>query len=196
MKLFKLFSLTGKLETRVPHPCGIDRSLFLTFDFVHILKSIRNNWLNQQSDGKLFSYPDLDCISIDQSINSLKICHASFRDVRMLYNSERDSLAKLAPRLTLKSCYPSSLERQNVKLVLKVVHESTIAALAIQNEQRSPAFKSHTSEFVQILLILWKIFNINMPYKHVRLNDSLSRPLISNDDRYIFLMRIVYWLDA
>ena len=35
-----------------------------------------------------------------------------------------------------------------------------------------------------------------MPYKHVRLNDSLSRPLISNDDRFIFLMRIVYWLDA
>ena len=52
----------------------------------------------------------------------------------MLYNSEKDSLAKLAPRLTLKSCYPTILERQNVKLVLKVVHESTIAALVIQNE--------------------------------------------------------------
>ena len=33
-----------------------------------------------------------------------------------------------------------------------------------------------------------------MPYKHVRLNDPLSRPLISNDDRFIFLTRIVYWL--
>ena len=91
----------------------------------------------------------------------------------MLYNSERDSLAKLVPRLTLKSCYPSILERQNVKLVLKVVHESTIAALAIHNEQRSPAIKSHTSEFVSILLTLWKIFNVYMPYKHVRLNDPL-----------------------
>ena len=48
--------------------------------------------------------------------------------------------------------------------------------------------------FDQILLSLWKIFNINMPYKHVRLNDPLSRPLISNDDRFIFLTRIVYWL--
>ena len=195
VKLFKLFSRTGKLETRVPHPCDIDRNLFLTFDFMHILKTIRNNWLNQQSDGKLISYPDLDCISIDRSINPLKMCQG-FREFRILYNSERDCLAKLAPRLTLKSCCPSILERQNVKLVLKVVHESTIAALAIQNEQRSPAFKSQTSEFVQILLSLWKIFNINMPYKHVRLNDSLSRPLISNDDRFIFLTRIVYWLDA
>ena len=138
VKLFKSFSHTCKLETRVPHPCN---NLILTFDFVHILKTIRNNWLNQQFGGKLFSYPDLDCIFIDQSTNTLKICHASFRDIRILSNSEKDSLAKLAPSLTLKSCYPSILERQNVKLVFKVVHESTIAAPAIQNDQRSPALK-------------------------------------------------------
>ena len=98
------FPPTEKLDAKVPHPCDINRNLFLTFDFVHILKSVRNNWLNQQSDGKLFSYPDLNCISIDQCTYPLKICHASFRDTRMLYNSERDSLAKLAPRLTAKSC--------------------------------------------------------------------------------------------
>ena len=50
VKLFKLFS---KLETRVPHPCGLHRSLFLTFDFVHILKTIRNNWLNLQCDSPI-----------------------------------------------------------------------------------------------------------------------------------------------
>ena len=196
MKLFKLFSPTGKLEGKVPHPCDIQGSLFLTFDFVHILKTIRNNWLNQRSEGKLFSYPDLNCISIDHCTYPLNICHASFRDIRMLYNSEKDSLAKLAPRLTAKACYPSSLERQNVKLALKVVHESTIAALAIQNEQRSPAFKSNTSEFVAIMLSLWKIFNVNMPFKHVRLNDPMSKPLTFNDERFTFLTRIVYWLDA
>ena len=31
VKLFKLFSPVGKLETRVPHPCDINRPLFLTF---------------------------------------------------------------------------------------------------------------------------------------------------------------------
>ena len=106
VKLFKLFSPNKKLETRVPHPCDINRGLFLTFDFVHILKTIRNNWLNQSSDNKLFSFPDFNCISIDKCDYPLKTCHASFRDIRMLYNSERDSLAKLAPRLTMKSCYP------------------------------------------------------------------------------------------
>ena len=167
----------------------------MTFDFLHILKTIRNNWLNKKSDSKLFSYPDLNCISISQCTNPLKIQFASFRDIRMLYNSEKDSLAKLAPCLTLKSCYPSILERQNVKLVLKVVHESTIAALAIQNEQRSPAFKCHTSEFVQILLSL-KIFNVNVPGKHIRLNDPLSSPMTFNDERFVFLTRIVYRLEA
>ena len=114
----------------------------------------------------------------------------------MLYNSERDSLAKLAPRLTSKACYPSNLERQNVKLVLKVVHESTIAALAIQDEQRSPAFKCNTSDFVGILLSLWNIFNINMPYKHISLNYPLSSPIRFNDERFLLLTRIVYWLEA
>ena len=85
---------------------------------------------------------------------SLSLCYASFRDIRILCNSERDSLAKLAPRLTLKSCFPSSLEHQNVKLVLKIVHESTIAALIIQNDLRCTAYKTHTSVFVELLLSL------------------------------------------
>ena len=72
VKLFKVFSPTGKLETRVPHPCDTHRGLFLIFDFVHILKTVRNNWLNQQTDWKLFSYPDFDCFSIDRSTNPLK----------------------------------------------------------------------------------------------------------------------------
>ena len=69
------------------------RIIFL--NVVTILKTIRNNWLIQQTDNKLFSYPDLNCISIDRCAYPLKICHASFRDIRMLHNSERFSLAKL-----------------------------------------------------------------------------------------------------
>ena len=196
VKLFKLFSPNIKLEYRVPHRCDIHRVLFLTFDFVHILKTIRNNWLNLKSDTKKFIYPNLVDIQIDYCSYPLRLCCASFDDIRTLYNSEKESLAKLAPRLTLKSCYPSSLERQNVKLVLKVIHESIVAALAIQNNQLRSAFNSNTSEFVDILLSLWKIFNVNVPYKHVRLNDPLSRPFIFNDERFSFLTRIVYWLEA
>ena len=109
----------------------------------------------------------------------------------MLYRSERGSVAKLAPRLSAKACYPSSIERHNVKPVLKIIHESTLAALVIQNDSRSPEFKTHTSNFVEIILNLWKIFNVNTPYKDIRLNDSLCRPLTHNDERFSFLFRIV-----
>ena len=68
--------------------------------------------------------------------------------------------------------------------------------LLLQNEQRSPAFKCHTSVFVQILLSLWKIFDVNVPSKHNRWNDPLSSPMAFNDERFVFLTRIVYWYEA
>ena len=76
---------------------------------------------NQRCDNKLFSHPDLKCISIGSYAYRLKICHASFRNFRMLYDSDGDSLAPHAPRLTFKACHPSIHELQDVKLVLKVV---------------------------------------------------------------------------
>ena len=45
--LFKLFSPDNKtLQHCVPHPPDVTRSLVLMLDFIHILKSVRNNWIN------------------------------------------------------------------------------------------------------------------------------------------------------
>ncbi|KAI6648727.1 Transposable element P transposase [Oopsacas minuta] len=66
VNLFKLFPLTGKLETRVPHPFDPTRFLFLTFDFVHIIKSIRNNWLNQKNFDKTMYFSKLEDFEIDK----------------------------------------------------------------------------------------------------------------------------------
>ena len=45
---------------------------------------------------------------------------------------------------TAKSCWHSIMERQNVKLALKIFHESTIAGLQIQNDSRDNVFKTQT----------------------------------------------------
>ena len=46
VNIFKLFSRDKKtLTPAVPHPVDITRNLFLLFNAVHILKTIRNNWL-------------------------------------------------------------------------------------------------------------------------------------------------------
>ena len=71
----------------------------LTFDFIHILKSIRNNWLNQKDIDKTIHFPDAEI---------LKLIIAGTPNVRQLYRSESRSLAKL----TMKACFPSSIEIQ------------------------------------------------------------------------------------
>ena len=179
-----MFSPARKLETRVPHPSDNARVLFLTFDFVHILKSIRNNWLNQKNADKTFHFPNLDNFELDHCKYPVQLCLTTFADVRMLYNSERESLAKLAPHLSIKACFPSSIERQNVKLVLKVVNELTIATLKIQDEFRCQENQNNTAYFVDTLLNLWKMFNVNTPLKGIRLKDNNSTPFAFNDEDF------------
>ena len=96
----------------------------------------------------------------------------------------------------MKACFPSSIERQNVKLVLKVVNELTLSALTIQNGLCTPEFRNNTPEFVDILLTVWRLFNVNTPFKGIRLKDHFSEPLTFNDERFLFLTRVVFWLDA
>ena len=184
MNLFKLFSPSRQLETSVPHPSDNTRKLFVIFDFVHILKSIRNNWLNQKDIRKTFHFPIFQNIKLDYCVYPVQVNSASFSDVRLLYASEKESLAKLAPNLTIKACFPSAIERQNVKLVLKVFNELTLAVLKLQNQLSNQEYRNNTHDFVEILLQLWKLFNINSPLKGKRMNDNMSRPLTYQDERF------------
>ena len=186
VSLFKLFSPTGILEVIIAHPFNSNRSIVLLFDFVHILKSIRNNWLYQHDYNRTFLYPNFEDL--------MQVNRALFEDIRLLYRSEQNSVAKLAHRLTAKSCWPSNLERQSVSLAHRVFNESTAAALTIQDYSRLK-FKTNTADFVTIISNIWKIFNINTPNKGIRLNDELSHPLVNNDSRFQYLGRIVDWLD-
>ena len=70
--LFKLFSRKHIIVQSVPHPCDPNRPLFLIYDFVHIIKCIRNNWLNQH---------DAQCSFIFHS----------FEDIRNQYRLEHSN---------------------------------------------------------------------------------------------------------
>ena len=60
VRLFKLYSFGHKiLLPAVPHPTCPERKLYILFDFVHIIKSIRNNWLNLKDYDLTFTYPDM-----------------------------------------------------------------------------------------------------------------------------------------
>ncbi|KAI6658292.1 hypothetical protein LOD99_15561 [Oopsacas minuta] len=145
VNLFKLLSPTSNLETCVPHALGTCRPLYLIFDFVHIIKTV------------------------------------AFQDLQNLFKLEQSSVAKTAHRLTAKSCWPSSLETQNVNLALRIFDDSTSAALTVHGSKYGQV--SETAQFISLICKVWKIFNINRPNKDIRLNDELSMPLQSNDIR-------------
>ena len=56
------------------------------------------------------------------------ILHASFDHLKVVYNMEMNSTLKQVFKLTLKSYFPHSVERQNVRMALKIVDDSTAKA--------------------------------------------------------------------
>lgn len=70
-----LFSLLSS-ELSMPNPQYPDHQIYLLFDFVHIFKNIRNNWLNLKDSMKTFVYHDFNT-------NERKT--ASFEHLRELY---------------------------------------------------------------------------------------------------------------
>ena len=193
VRLFKLFSSDQMtLTSAVPHPVSSDRKLYIPFDFVHILKSIRNNWLNLKDYDYTFKYPDM--LLFPSIYDTNKLNEAKFEDIRLLYKSEQHSIVKQAHILNSKACWPTSFESQNVNLALRVFNDSTCAALKIQNDSRS-RFKNDTPNFVDIIGKIWKIFNVNTPLKHVHLNDEYSAPLTEDDWRFGFLNLISNWVE-
>ena len=111
VNIFKKFSSDLKtLSPVVPHPNDSKRNLVLLFNAVHIIKSIRNNWLNTKYFNHTFIYPDIDDISIEYTKYLLTQYKACFEDVRLLYKHEQHSFAKVADHLTAKSCWPLNVK--------------------------------------------------------------------------------------
>ena len=108
--MFAMFC-DGDLKPSISHPLDSSLTLFFLFDSVHLLKCIRNNWINTADSKQTLIYPDL---------NDKTVFHkASFADLKSQYNSEEKRIVKLAPQLTHKALYPSNTERQKVSLALK-----------------------------------------------------------------------------
>ena len=120
VRLFKLYSSDHKtLLPAVPHPTCPWRKLYLLFDFVQIIESIRNNWLNLKDYDLSFTYPDMQLFSsLPISNSTTELNTAKFNDIRVLYKIEQHSTIKQAHRLSSKVCWPTSLERQNVNIAL------------------------------------------------------------------------------
>lgn len=110
-----------KLQPFIQNPFNVTEKIFFLFDSVHLVKCIRNNWLTQKDAEKTFLFPSTE--------NKQNMLRASFSLLRRLFHEEKSNLVKLAPSLNLKALYPTSTEKQNVSLMLRIFNQTNVVAL-------------------------------------------------------------------
>ena len=164
------------------------------FDSVHILKCVRNNWLNQKSNDKSIIYPFFEFDDIKTEGLSDNI--ASFNSLKQLHAVENGSLVKFAYRLSLKALNPTSIERQNVKLALQVINNGVAEALLHLGEKFNIFEYYHTSMFIKIFWTWWQVVNVKTPLKSQRLRNVYQQPITAmTSDAKKFLIYFLQWLD-
>lgn len=90
--MFGMFSNDGSFKFKNSKFDG--EYIFLLYDLVHILKNIRNNWLNKSDSETFFCYPNFET-------NQFQL--ASFQHLRTLYNIESPLFIKKAHKLNKKN---------------------------------------------------------------------------------------------
>lgn len=96
---------------------GIDAEATFTLltDPVHLMKSIRNNWVSEKNQTIRISFGH-------------KVISANWRHLVAIYEKEKDNVVRRTP-LTHQSLFPNNIEKQKFSLVAKIFNERTIAAL-------------------------------------------------------------------
>lgn len=198
-KMFELLC-AGSIKQSVQNPFNKEETIFLLFDSVHLFKSIRNNWLNQRDCQQTLRFPEpevllnqinrteYDPVAIVYPQNCME---AKLSDLKTVYRMEQNKVVKLAPSLSQKVLYPSSIERQNVTLCTKLFDEKVVGAL-----QTLSGDTTGTCEFIKVILTWWNIVNTKSTLTGIKLRNKFREPVKSEDDEAMqFLNNFVQWLD-
>ena len=171
-KFFRMFD-------RVPKKPWLTKDgLFLLFDFVHILKSVRNNWITEKT--KELSFFD--------SNGKEKI--AKWAHLETLYQAESQSFFKLS-KLDEVAVYPKPVERQKVSTCLKIFCDQTASALRTHPAMKDVEGAADTAEFISLMTKFFKIVNVKGKGADVRHNDDREEVISDpNDQRLTFLTNL------
>ncbi|XP_042147329.1 uncharacterized protein LOC121836484 [Ixodes scapularis] len=112
----------GLLTHHILHPNNPERILFLSFDYVHILKNIRSQFL-ERNFGK------------DNEIKSFYL--------KKLYELQREAAVKPVRFLSRKHLFPSNIEKINAKRAVQLFSPEVTAVLKHLQEQAG-----HTSDLL------------------------------------------------
>ena len=99
----KCFKNLGTIKNK---PWLLNEETFLLYDFVHVMKCVRNNWITEKN-GEL------------EYVFEGKKQVAKWSDLKLLYDVECESLLKLS-KLSYVAVYPKPIEKKSVETCLKV----------------------------------------------------------------------------
>lgn len=139
---------------------SLGRYIFLVYDYVHIFKNIRNNWITVDSQQ----------ISFDMDGKSFLAC---WSDIRTLYEEDRKSTIRMT-KLTHTSVYPKPLQRQSVPLVSQVFNDKTVAALIALKSMLK--ISEGTIVFVRMISNWFKMMNVKGKFSGIHLRDDCRSP--------------------
>ena len=158
------------------YPWRTKDNIFLLFDYVHLFKNIRNNWITEQCQ-------EIEFYSGDQK----KV--AKWADIIELYEleSNKDKLATMSS-LTEVAVYPKPIERQKVSTYLQVFCDETLPALRVH-----PKLKNNegTIGFLSYFIDFWKIVNVHSPYSNIRMRDPDRAAITSPNDESLNKLLLV-----
>ncbi|GLV37467.1 hypothetical protein CBL_10567 [Carabus blaptoides fortunei] len=160
--IFKLLG-DGNLMTRISNPVMSEIPLFLSFDYCHAQKNVRNIFLDHDMES------EEGTISADY--------------VRALYNMQKDLIIKPVPFLTRKHVYPSNFEKMNVNKAVLIFSSPVTAALEYLGKY--PTYtrfdfsnSSDTVTFMKMMNMFFKIHDVSNRLQHIRQLDETHAPFV------------------
>uniref|UniRef100_A0A6P7G4G8 Uncharacterized protein LOC114333707 n=1 Tax=Diabrotica virgifera virgifera TaxID=50390 RepID=A0A6P7G4G8_DIAVI len=130
-----LFKLLGACKDQPPIEIGNQR-IFTVFDTPHLLKSLRNNFLNK----KLTFFADSNQIS--------------WQDIEYTYNIDRTNVrARCMVKITDVHINPNNFQKMRVKLAAQIFSNSVASAISTAKSvgQLHTKTAPHTAEFLKII---------------------------------------------
>ncbi|XP_077558526.1 uncharacterized protein LOC144174000 [Haemaphysalis longicornis] len=195
-KAMSYFSSPPVDQIVYPHPSESSRPLFFVTDPAHILKCIRNDWLDQKNERLCFYFPEFQA---EAAAAEQRMLTASFASLRDAYRLVRDQASLYGCTLSSQALCPLDIDRANTSLALEIFSNSIpqfLRAVGTTNEDRQ--LLDETATFIEIIVRWWKVVNVKSPPREELPRDQFQEPVfsITDDPKVNFLYKLLDWLDA
>ncbi|KZS20310.1 Uncharacterized protein APZ42_013039, partial [Daphnia magna] len=139
-KMFKMINPDRILSHVIPHPNDANRKLFLSFDSSHIIKNVRNQFIDRPLKRK------------GKPIR--------FEFIKRLHFKQKLMVLKFVKKLSKRHLEPTTIERQNVQRALDIFSRPMVAALEALRRRHTSGFMG-SEETISFMCKMIKWFEIH-----------------------------------